>query len=215
MFADGGYEGTYYLPYRHSAYFPLFQRVLKEVRHYSGQQVLEVGCGTGAFAHMLMDRTNLRYLGFDFSSVAIEAAKRRTNRPDAFFVADATQADSYAAQYDTIVCTEVLEHVQHDLDIIRNWRTQVPCICSVPNFPAENHVRFFREPDEVRSRYGDLIAIETILRIKKPELSDISFQNYLRALRWNRYRPQRLAAILGLTSFNQAGGWFLFVGRRK
>jgi cyclopropane fatty-acyl-phospholipid synthase-like methyltransferase len=215
LFAEGGYEGTYHLPYRRSAYYPLFRRVLNEVQCRHGHQVLEVGCGTGAFAHMLLERTGLTYRGFDFSAVAVAAAKRRTGRSDAFFVADATHVESYSVEYDTIVCTEVLEHVQHDLDVVNNWRTGALCVCSVPNFGAENHVRFFRKTEEVRTRYGKLIDVDTIVRIKKPELSDISLRSYMRALRWNRSRPRRLASILGLTSFDNAGGWFLVIGRRK
>jgi 2-polyprenyl-3-methyl-5-hydroxy-6-metoxy-1,4-benzoquinol methylase len=215
LFADGGYEGTYHLPYRRSAYYPLLRRVLTEVQRHDGREVLEVGCGTGAFAHMLMERSELKYRGFDFSAVAVDGAKARTGRAAAFFVGDATQLESYSVEYDTIVCTEVLEHVQRDLEVVGNWKPGALCVFSVPNFGAENHVRFFREADEVRTRYGDLIDVNTIVRIKKPELSDISLRSYIRALRWNRYRPRRLAAILGLTSFHEAGGWFLMVGRRK
>jgi len=215
MFAQGGYQGTYALAYQHSAYLPLFRRALKEVLRYGGSRVLEVGCGTGAFAHLLMDRSELTYRGFDFSSVAVEAAKKRTQRPEAFFVGDATRVDSYRSDYDTIVCTEVLEHIQHDLDVVKNWQAEALCVCSVPNFGADDHVRFFLREEELRERYSPLIDIHSIARIKKPELSDISLPSYVRSLRWNRYRPRRLASILGLKSFNKGGGWFLFVGRRK
>ena len=109
----------------------------------------------------------------------------------------------------------MLEHIEHDLEAIGNWKSGTYCICSVPNFDSETHVRFFESADQVRARYGALIDIGEIARIKKPVLADISMSNTLRALRWNRYRPRQLIAILGLGTFESIGGWFLFSGIKR
>lgn len=211
VFSEGGFEGVYELPYWHSSYYPLFKRVLREVLRRNVTSVLEVGCGTGGFAHFLMTKTTVEYHGFDFSRVAVEKAVARTNRQDAFFEADATARSTYDGRhYDCIACTEVLEHIEQDLEVISNWKTGVFCVCSVPNFDSETHARFFHSAEEVRTRYGQLIDIESIVRIKKPVLSHISIFNVLRALRWNRYRPRKFLTILGMGSFDSLGGWFVF-----
>jgi 2-polyprenyl-3-methyl-5-hydroxy-6-metoxy-1,4-benzoquinol methylase len=215
MFEAGGHEGVYGLPYRHSCYFPLFRRVLAELERRQARTVLEVGCGTGGFAHYVLQESRLQYTGFDFSRSAVELARRRTGRTDLLFVADARDASSYEKPHDAVVCTEVLEHIEADLEVVARWRPGVTCVCSVPNFDADNHVRFFRDERQVRERYGDLMDIDVVARVRKPELTDISLRSYLRELRWNRYRPRRLAEILGMTSFDKGGGWFLFAGRRK
>jgi len=215
MFDKGGYGGVYDLPYWHSGYLPLFRGVLGELRRLGSRSVLEVGCGTGAFAHLLMDRTTVPYMGFDFSAVAVEKARERTGNAGVFFVGDACNRASYLHPYDTIVCTEVLEHVEDDLGAVANWQTGAKCVCSVPNFDAESHVRFFRDEKEVLARYGDQIAIRQIARIRKPALPDISWRSYARALRWYRYRPGQLLAVLGVGSFEQLGGWFLFSGEKR
>ena len=216
IFAEGGYQGSYNLPYWHSSYYPLFKRVLHELERHNVKSVLEVGCGTGGFAHLVRDKSAIEYHGFDFSTVAVEKAIERTQRPDAFHVGDATIASSYENRhYDCIVCTEVLEHIEQDLEAIANWKAGATCICSVPNFDSDTHVRFFSTEDEVRARYAQLIDIKDIVRIKKPVLSDISMSNTVRALRWNRYRPKRLWGILGLASFESIGGWFVFSGTKK
>ena len=212
MFHDGGYGRVFDLPYWHSCYYPLFRAVLKDLRRINAGAVLEVGCGTGAFAHLLFDRTSLGYVGFDFSAVAVERARRRTGVSDRFFVGNALERANYEVPHDTIVCTEVLEHIGDDLGVIKNWSSGMKCVCSVPNFGAESHVRHFRSETEVLERYGSAIAIERIVRIKKPVLPDISWRNYLRALRWNRNRPKRLLEIASLASFDTLGGWFLFCG---
>ena len=32
------------------------------------------------------------------------------------------------------------------------------CLCTVPNFPYESHVRHFRDPGEVAARYGSFFG---------------------------------------------------------
>ena len=216
LFLSGG-DGVYDLPYDRSSYYPLFKAVLREVVRARSKAVLEVGCGTGGFAHLLSEKTNIAYAGFDFSPVAVAKAKARTGREHWFFVGDGLSSDSYTAAYDTIVCTEVLEHISNDLGVIEQWRAGTFCICSVPNFDAESHERFFTREEEVRERYGRRIAIASIVKIKKPVLPDISWARYARAMRWNRYRPRRLLEILGVGSFESLslGGWYLFTGRRR
>lgn len=215
MFQGGGFLGVFDLPYRRSPYFPLFRAVLAQVPKAAG--VLEVGCGTGTFAHYLFDkRRGTPYVGFDFSEVAVEKARKRTGRREPFFVGDATKAASYQdLHYDTIVCTEVLEHLEDDKGVVRQWAAGTHCVCSVPNYDADTHVRHFRSEDEVRERYAELIDIRAIRRLRKPFLNDLHWRGWLRALRWNRYRPDRLKWLLGFSDFDRDGGWFVFQGTRR
>ena len=215
IYAEGGAQKIYELPYRHSGYYPLFREVSRTLKAREAKAVLEVGCGTGGLAHLLADEGRVRYRGFDFSPVAVDRARIRVGQQELFFVGDARKPESYAGLFDTIVCTEVLEHIDADTEVVGSWAPGIACVCSVPNFDADNHVRFFRSENEVRQRYSDQLDIERIVRVKKPFLGDISWGSYARALRWNRYRPSRLASIVGLSSFDEAGGWFVFSGRRK
>lgn len=215
MFKTGGYEGVYDLPYRHSQYYGLLKKVLHELEQANVRSVLEVGCGSGAFAEMLFDRSQIAYRGFDFSSVGVAKAIARTNRPAAFFVGDALSPASYDCNYDAIVCTEVLEHVDRDLEIIGNWRSGALCVCSVPDFDDPTHVRYFTSVEQVRDRYVGFIDIEEIIQVKRPAIANISLGNRLRELRWNRHRPTQMLRILGIGSIEQFGCWYLLVGRRR
>jgi SAM-dependent methyltransferase len=215
IYATGGAERIYDVPYRHSGYFPLFKEVQKTLRRRKVRSVLEVGCGTGGLAHLLKDRSpEIAYRGFDFSSVAVQRAGARLGQSERFFVGDARAQESYADRFDAIVCTEVLEHIEADLEVISQWTPGAYCVCSVPNFDADNHVRHFRSEEDVSRRYGALIEIERIVKVKKPFLTDISPRSRAQALVWNRYRPRRFLAILGLVSFETLGGWYVFSGRR-
>lgn len=202
----------YDLPPDRSPYFPLFRRIVAEVNRRGFRRVLEVGCGSGALAQLVMERTHAAYEGFDFSANAVRKARARTARPEAFAVADATDPASYRRDYDAIVCTEVLEHIGQDKAAIRLWRPGVRCLCSVPNFDYDGHVRFFRTEAEVRARYNDVIAIEQVVRVAKPVRAGITLADYLRQLRWSRDRPRRFMGLLGFGTFDAIGGWFLLDG---
>lgn len=215
MFQDGGHDGIFDLPYRRSSYYPMYKAVLNEIRRFKLESVLEVGCGSGAFAHMLLEKSTVGYRGLDFSRIAVEKAKLRTSKPDLFYVADALDEQNYTDLKSAIVCTEVLEHIPQDLDLVSIWPKGTLCICTVPNFDSPYHVRHFVDQSDVVQRYEELIGFQSIGKIKKPVLSDIGFQNQLRHLRWNRYRPKRLAEILGFGDFEKVGGWYLFSGIRR
>src|SRR5262245_9161602 len=53
--------------YRHSICFPLYRQVCWQLDASPNGQILEVGCGTGAFAHCVLEHLGIPYRGFDFS----------------------------------------------------------------------------------------------------------------------------------------------------
>lgn len=215
MFLEDEQSNVFSLHYRYSPYYPLFKAVRSEMKKLNTQSVLEVGCGTGGLAHLLIETTKVKYKGFDFSPVAIDKARKRTNIHDqTFWVSDAFNMDYGLIDFDTIICTEVLEHLEKDIEVVEKWRQGCNCICSVPNFDSAYHVRYFDNEEDVLKRYGKLIKINSIKRVKKPFLNNLSFKHFLMALVWNRYRPKRLLHILGLSNFEEIGGWFLFHGQK-
>lgn len=212
---DNGAYGGYDRPYWESHYFPLYKAILEEVVRLGGQRILEVGCGSGSFAHLLFDKSELDYHGFDFSEVAISKARARTGKPDRFSVARAGDNALMKRPYDTIVCLEVLEHIERDLEVVEGWKGGCTCVCSVPNFDQPDHVRFFRHEDEVRERYRRLIEFDQVQRIPRALIRGRGWREYLRQLRWSRDNPKRLLALLGYKTFENLAGWIIFSGRRR
>ena len=203
------------LPVKRSFYYRLFCAVVREVANRSIENVIEVGCGTGTLAQLLIARCGVGYRGFDFSEEAVRRARLRLGRPGTVFVGDALDADCYQSPYDGIVCTEVLEHIERDVDVIAHWRCGTQCVCSVPNFDYPTHVRHFRHEDEIRTRYGRLIDIDSIIRIPRPIFVGVTPREYLRKLRWARGEPTRVLGMLGIKTFDWYAGWFVFAGTRR
>jgi SAM-dependent methyltransferase len=195
-------------------YDRLFRKIVTNLRDHGTRSVLEVGCGSGFMAKMILQEYQGAYRGFDFSAEAVQNAGLRTGRPELFFVGDALDGRSYAGDYDTIVCTEVLEHIDGDLEVISLWRDGTWCVCSVPNFDYAGHVRHFSSPDEVLARYRRSIDIEAVVKIPRPIVPDRRIGTYLRNLRWSRDNPSEFLGFLGIQTFSRLGGWFLFFGTK-
>jgi len=72
-------------------------------------------------------------------------------------VADALKTDLYTThQYDSVICSEFLEHVEDDIEVLKKIRSGARFYGSVPNFPFESHVRHFNNKADVEDRYGFL-----------------------------------------------------------
>jgi len=73
-----------------------------------------------------------------------------------FEVSDAYSTDLFETfDYDTVIATEFLEHVEDDLRVICSIRTGARFIATVPNFPYVSHVRHFGDATDVAARYSD------------------------------------------------------------
>ncbi len=140
--------------YTQPSYFFLWSVIADRIIHYPTNSILDIGCGSGQLAVLLKDQGVSKYHGFDFSPSRIAYAK--TLCPVyTFSVEDAFATTLFADHdYDTVICTEFLEHVESDLDVIKRIRPGTRFFGTVPNFPYVSHVRHFQDPNEVSARYG-------------------------------------------------------------
>lgn len=138
--------------YTRSKYHFLWSVICDRLVKRGARHVLDIGCGSGQLAAMLAER-GIAGTGLDFSAERIACARGMC--PDwSFEACDAFATDLIErAQYDAVVTTEFLEHVERDLDALGRIRSGAYVIGTVPNFPFASHVRHFRDTGEVESRY--------------------------------------------------------------
>lgn len=157
----------YTVPYWHSKYYAVWTVIADRVRRAGCRDVLDIGCGSGQLAACLYELGGISsYVGLDFSSEAVAIARRACPQ-GRFVVGDALTSPVFdETRYDVVVCTEMLEHVERDLDIVRRFAPGVRAIFTVPNFPFASHVRHFSDSAEVAARYAGFFDSFDVLPIR-------------------------------------------------
>lgn len=111
------------------------QVLLEELETAAPQAIYEIGCGEGRLAKKILQSFAVPYRGSDFSSAVIATA-REFSLPNARFdEASIYELQAQDAGADTIVCCEVLEHLEHPeqaLEVMRRLSARqyilsVPC----------------------------------------------------------------------------------------
>jgi len=184
---EHGLGEEYLRPYPLSRYYALWTVIADRIRRGGRQRVLEIGCGNGRLAAFLLELGIEQYVGLDFSPVFINMARRLVSGAR-FIVEDARTSSIYTEfEYDFIVCTEVLEHIPEDLLVVSRFAAGTRCLCTVPDFPAENHVRHFRDTGEVAQRYGRFFTDFDVVALKGATGSGVGVYFLLDGIR-NDYR---------------------------
>lgn len=141
-----------------SEYVAVWRRIADALAARGAESVLDLGCGPGQFAEFIAaSLPALAYTGLDFSGVAVSRARQRC--PQYLFEKRELPISDFAGlpAFDAVVCTEVLEHVERDREILAALPAGTFVVASVPNFDSFGHVRLFRTEGEVRERYGALV----------------------------------------------------------
>ena len=86
---------------------------------HAGERILDIGCGKGELAHDLATRGGARVTGIDFNPTVLEFARSRFRVDGLTFV----QADALTWEpdhdYDVVVLSNVLEHIEQRVDFLR------------------------------------------------------------------------------------------------
>lgn len=145
-----------------SCYVPVWREVLALLATYNVTDVLDLGCGPGQFAqYALHIKPNLNYTGIDFSAEGIKRANAR-GTSGKFYCADITTIDTTKyAKTTAVLLLEVLEHITKDTQLLHSIKNKL-LICTVPNFSAVSHVRYFNNIQAVEKRYSKVCTIKTI-----------------------------------------------------
>ena len=142
--------------------------------HASNRRIIELGCGTGQLAELLlpMEEFGFAYLlGIDFSTVAIDIARSRfkdTYINSRFVVGNLFDCEQMYRDLkpDTVIATEVFEHIKEDKKLLGMFSSGTEFYITVPDFGGRSHVRFFENEKQVRAHYSDALDIREVVEFK-------------------------------------------------
>lgn len=182
---DEPHLSPHLLPPLEGPYAELYETVTAMIAARPLAHVLDLGCGTGRFASLVLPRTgkSLSYTGYDFSPGMIAEARRFNNvAPNAarsregqtnFACLDLRDTGiNISARPDeplVIVCLETLEHLDNDIRLLARLPLEARLIVSVPSFDSAAHVRHFPNIGDALDRYQDVMEIDTWKPVWLPE----------------------------------------------
>jgi SAM-dependent methyltransferase len=163
---------------------PNFNRWMADtIRPYIGKKVLEIGAGMGNLTRQLIAGRK-RYVASDIDQEHLKRLRSRmAHRPNLEIVelnvADPHSPDAFLDQMDTVVCLNVMEHIEDDAAVLRNIRSMlqdggravilVPAGQSIFNsLDVElGHFRRYSE-DQLRQRMTEAgFDVETVIRFNR------------------------------------------------
>ncbi len=148
---------------------PWAQLHLWALSRIGSEMVVDLGCGVGWLAQLLDQRGHSpgQYLGVDFSAEAISQARSRV--PGFRFIQGdvLAQARRITGVFEgaTVVACEVLEHITHDLPVLRSLPVGTRVVATVPSHDSAGHVRHFETMAIVAKRYEHALHLQSIERL--------------------------------------------------
>ncbi|HDY90115.1 MAG TPA: class I SAM-dependent methyltransferase [bacterium] len=158
-------DPSYDVHYTKSVYYTMWLEVMKLVQTYAKNTIImDAGCGTGQFAQMLRENGYTKYIGMDFSEVAIQKAKEKfdSNSSITFICYDVNEG---MGQCNLLIALEFLEHID-DLIFLKDY-TDTDIIFTVPDFDNPAHVQYFSNEESIRIYYKNHIEFESITKFHK------------------------------------------------
>jgi len=144
-------------------YFPIWRDCADYVCKLNPSIVVDLGCGPAHVAKILSNNMSSgleKYIGYDFSDVAINMARNNIdNDKFVFEVQDLSDFDFTVGDNTLYIANEFFEHINNDINILERIKKGSGIVFSVPSFNSQGHVRFFKYIEEIKDRYKDVIDI--------------------------------------------------------
>jgi SAM-dependent methyltransferase len=90
-----------------------------------GERVIDLGCGVGALAASIAEKSGAKVVGMDWTASNLDKARRRAadrGLDEAEFVAGDITTDRAPGSFDVVVLSNVLEHLRERPRLLRMWR---------------------------------------------------------------------------------------------
>ena len=153
------------LPLEESPWLPVYEALAAMID--PNEEVVDLGCGTGRFLELLRRNGHRAPMtGVDWSASALAEAFEYFGANDhepSFRQQDLREwkPDLERAGNTVYVCSEVLEHLDDDLNLVRRIPPGHRFLFTVPNFDSESHVRVFARVGDLWRSYSGLLIFRS------------------------------------------------------
>lgn len=114
------YDGGIHTKHRHTNYHDFFVERLQP-----GERVLDIGCGNGFLACDMAAKGGGHVTGIELNAENVATARQKFSHPNVQFIHGDALKDLPAGAYDTVVLSNVLEHLPGRVDFLRNIRERL------------------------------------------------------------------------------------------
>jgi trans-aconitate methyltransferase len=162
------------LPLEESPWLAMYEALATMIEPH--EEVVDLGCGTGRLIELLYRQGHYaRITGVDWSAAALAEAQSYAKPGDdrtvqnlrvdspSWLLSDLVdwKPDPERAGNTVYVCSEVLEHLNDDLDLVCRLPPGHRFLFTVPNFDSEAHIRTFIGVGDVWERYAGLVMFRS------------------------------------------------------
>lgn len=127
----------------------------------TNKKTIDIGCGIGWFTDMLYFNISRNIRGIDFSKLAIQFHAKRMYPAINFEIADIYEYDY--SDYQVAILTEVLEHIDKDIELLTRLPKDCIIYATVPFEKERMDITHVREYDinSIMARYKEIIDFKT------------------------------------------------------
>src|SRR5207342_2259337 len=153
------------LPLDKSPWLPMYEVLASMIEPH--EPVVDLGCGTGRFVELLLRNGHYAQItGIDWSQAALNEARsyaqgRAMEREVEWVLQDLAEWQPAEERFGgtVYVCSEVMEHLEDDLELVSRIPPGHRFLFTVPNYESESHLRVFRGAGDVWTRYAGLLLV--------------------------------------------------------
>lgn len=114
------YDGGIHTKHRHTQYHEFFVERLQP-----GERILDIGCGNGFLAYDMASKGNAHVTGIELNAENVATARQKFSHPNIKFIHGDALKDLPSDAYDTVVLSNVLEHLPSRVDFLRKIRERL------------------------------------------------------------------------------------------